>query len=43
MANIDLILGIIAAVLFGLAGFNVGLPTRLEWLAMACLALTLVV
>lgn len=43
MANIDLILTLAAVVLFTLAGLNVATPTRLEWLAVACLALTLVI
>ncbi len=43
MANIDLILAIVATVLFCLAGFNVAAPVRFEWLAAAVLTLTLVV
>lgn len=41
MANIDIILYIIAAVLFGLAGFNVPAAVRWEWLAFCVLALSL--
>ena len=43
MQNIDLVLYLIATVLFGLAGFNVPAAVRWEWLAFAVLALSLVV
>ena len=42
MASIDLVLAIIAAILFFLAGFNVPAAVRWEWLAFGLLALTLV-
>jgi hypothetical protein len=41
--NIDIILYIIATILFGLAGFNVPAAVRWEWLAAALLTLSLVV
>ncbi len=43
MASIDLILAIVACILFFLAGFNVPAAVRWEWLAAAVLTLTLVI
>jgi len=43
MANIDLVLYIVAVILFGLAGFNVPATVRWEWLAFAVLTVTLAV
>lgn len=43
MGSIDFILYLVAAVLFGLAGFNVPAAVRWEWLAFCVLALSLVV
>lgn len=43
MGNIDMVLYIIAVVLFGLAGFNVKAAVRWEWLAFCVLALSLVI
>lgn len=41
--SIDLVLYIIAAVLFGLAGFNVPARVRWEWLAAMVLVISLIV
>jgi len=46
MANADLVLTIAAVILFVLAAFpnaTAPRPVRLEWLGVACLALTLIV
>jgi hypothetical protein len=41
--GIDLVLWIIAVILWFLAGFNVAAPVRFEWLAFAVAALTFVI
>jgi len=40
--NTDIVLALLAALLFFLAGMNVTTPVRLEWMAAAALTLTLV-
>jgi hypothetical protein len=40
--TLDLILGLVAAILVILAGLNIGSPYRLEWLGIGLFLLTLV-